>query len=209
MEKDRRAYEAEVDKFLWVSLYKEKHNCSEDDATHVFTDKWGVDFDADAVHTDLRDEYAAYIAQDAKSAFSFLGSHPQMEGVHGEWRRMQQGYEPISSYDLDSELEVSRYLSKYDPDLCISDMTTLFPEEIHNINAESFADVCRRYNREYFQTAGRYDTGNDVVNEMFEQYDDEAYDAALKRLETLSEELELDDGSEPDDYEWDNNEVPF
>lgn len=202
-------YEAAVDEFLWKALYQERQKCTEFDVARAFASKWPSDVDVKAVHEDLRNQYSEYMEEDSKAAYAFLESHPQMQAVHGEWRRVQQGYEPVSGYDLDSELEASRFLSKYDPDLSISDMTTLFPEEIHDINAESFYDVCRRYGRDYFQANGSYDTGNEVVDSMFELYDEEAFEAAVRRLESLSEELGIEEDVDDNSLDTEGIDVPF
>lgn len=217
MGNNENGYGARVDEFLWKDLYKDLHECSDETASRAFSDRWGSGIDAHVLHEDLRGQYAAYIDRDPKAAFAFLESHPQMQGVHGEWRRMQQGYEPVSPYDLNSELEVSRFLSKYDPDLSISDMVTLFPEEIHNINMESFLDVNRRYGRDFFRENESYATGNDAVDEMFAMYDEECIEAAMKRMEDLAEQLDLedpeafDDDEEYDDFssKSDDGYVPF
>lgn len=216
MENNEKVYGAVVDEFLWKDLYKDLHECSDEDASKAFFDRWGNGIDIRVLHKDLRGQYAAYIDRDPKAAFGFLESHPQMQGIHGEWRRMQQGYEPVSPYDLDSELEVSRYLSKYDPDLSISDMVTLFPEEIHNINMESYLDVNRRYGRDFFRENEQYATGNATVDEMFAMYDEECIEAAMKRMEDLAEQLDLEDPEEFDGDDYDDDEsyktdeyVPF
>lgn len=209
MENNEKVYGAVVDEFLWKDLYKDLHECSDEDASKAFFDRWGSGIDIRVLHEDLRGQYAAYIDRDPKAAFGFLESHPQMQGIHGEWRRMQQGYEPVSPYDLDSELEVSRFLSKYDPDLSISDMVTLFPEEIHNINMESFLDVNRRYGRDFFREDEQYATGNSTVDEMFASYDEECIEAALKRMEDLAQQLDLEEPGDFDDEEYEDDDVSF
>ena len=207
-------YEERVDRFLYSELEKEVNRTEDENLIQMFYDQTDLRDDtevqvasADRIHTALRDGYNVYITQNEPDAIDFLNRYPQMETVHGEWRRMQQGYEPVSQYDLADELAVSAYLSQYDPDLNLSDMTTLFPEQIHEMNRESFEDVCRRFGRDQFQEHGVYATGDVAVDNAFAEFDEDLLADAEARFEQAYEEMaERDDVWLDEDMTLDESE---
>ena len=178
-----------TDKFLYQALDAEMEGVSDFDVEQRFVDRWPNGVKNADLHNALRDKYTEYMSRDPESAVKFIDRYPQMQQVHGEWRRQQQGYDPVSPYRLEDELVVARYLSQYDPDLSVSDMKTLFPEQIHELNRESFEDVCRRFGRDEFRRNGVYMTGNDVVDDAFAVFDEEIYEEAEARMDRYMDEL--------------------
>ena len=178
-----------TDKFLYQALDAEMEGVSDFDVEQRFVDRWPNGVKNADLHNALREKYTEYMSRDPESAVKFIDRYPQMQQVHGEWRRQQQGYDPVSPYRLEDELVVARYLSQYDPDLSVSDMKTLFPEQIHELNRESFEDVCRRFGRDEFRRNGVYMTGDDVVDDAFAVFDEEIYEEAEARMDRYMDEL--------------------
>lgn len=187
-----------VDEHLYLALYAKVNGISEHEAGRVFFENHPDNLNDADMHASLRDLYVESMNRDSEGTLKFLEQYPQMETVHGEWRRMQQGFEPISPYNLEGELVVSQYLSRFDPDLSVSDMRTLFPEQIHELNRESFEDVCRRFGRDEFRRAGIYMTGNSTVDDAFMEFDEELMEEAQERMDRymdeLAEQLEKEEG---------------
>lgn len=153
-----------------------------------------IDFDIsdeviDNPHEALLAGYTFGMEEEPDKTLDFLKRYPQMETIHGQWRRVQQGFDPVSKYSLEDELVVSDFLSKYDPDLSISDVNTLFPEQIHELNIESFQDVCRRYGRDHFKCGPVYATGDSIVDDMFESYDEELLEGYEARMNDYYDEM--------------------
>ena len=185
--------EFKTDEFLYQALDVEMEGVSNQEAEERFFERFIERYPGDNVktrlHDALRQKYTDYMAREPESAVKFLEHYPQMQQIHGEWRRQQQGYDPVSPYRLEDELVVAHYLSQYDPDLSVSDMKTLFPEQIHELNRESFEDVCRRFGRDEFRRNGVYMTGDDVVDDAFAVFDEEIYEEAEARMDRYMDEL--------------------